>query len=125
MTFNSCFRPVNSYWSFWEVKCHSEIYGTRYCTDPSLLFCDLSVEPKGMGSPTRSVLSVLVEVVVADFKTWSSIWTKRFNLLDRSIFSFWNVYGNLHNYTAAQTRKTAIWIINRKYMIAQPNTTFY
>jgi len=114
MTFNSCFRAVDSCWRFWEAKCHSEIYRTRYCTNLVLLFCDFSVEPKGMGSPTRSVLSVLVEVVVAPFSTWSSIWSKCFNLLDRSIFLFWNVGGNVHNYTAAQTGKTAIWIIHKK-----------
>ena len=67
MTFNSCFRDVDSCWSFWEAKCHSEIYGTRYCTDLSLLFRDLSVEPKGMGSLTQLVLSVLVEMDVALF----------------------------------------------------------
>jgi hypothetical protein len=44
MTFNSCFRALDICWSFWEAKCHSEVYGTRYCTDLSLLFCDLSVE---------------------------------------------------------------------------------
>jgi len=67
MTFNSCFQAVDSSWSFWEAKCHSEIYGTRYCTDLSLLFCDLYVEPKGMESLTRSVLSVLGEADVAFF----------------------------------------------------------